>query len=36
MDEEQIDPEIEDLFIDDNNLFGNDDITDEDNTDMEY
>ena len=34
-DEGQIDPEIEDLFIDDNSLFGNDDITDEDNTDME-
>ena len=25
-----IDPEIQDLFIDDNNLFKNDDITDED------
>ena len=28
--EEPNDPEIKDLFIDDNNLFENDDITDED------
>ena len=28
--EEPVDPEIKDLFIDDNNLFENDDITDED------
>ena len=30
IDKERIDPEIEDLFIDNNSLFRNDDITDDD------